>query len=617
MGRKTGGGSAALSILTALLCFGVGMAHAELKVLTIPKNPRNPNIPHSAYNGKQLIFKAIARGGDGNYAFSWDFDGDGNYDFNGNSGDAYNLSTTHTYPNQAQSVMYVANVRVQSAGETAFGTYLVYLDASVPTQANANNATDDHLLVMSDVALDDALWRLHILMSGRGGSNQAMTGHIPHNSGGDWTIATSAAGLWALVLNGHFPAYPSGTYSGPEPAGFIDDNDDLWRRSPYSEDALRVTNWILGQLSRTGINTDDEADDGRPAIANTNTGHGLTMGDNTYRHSIPTAAISVVASNFAETNTQAGNGDVINKPWKYIVQEMLDYVIYQQIDSTDKTADGSWLYTSCNNCNWGAGSADGSTAQWAAIGVEAALRTMTDAGVIVNNRVLYRLANNLKYNADPNNPGGGARYRNNSSWAEGMPTSPWGRLQLTGGTFVQAGMLGWNDTNVFNCGGAGGEQPYQPYSTVTRCEARNLYDNAKRALDDAYNNHWRDGNYNSGATNQGWIYALYSSQKGARSVVPEISTWAGRNWWREYQVWGVRGQRADGSYAPPPRRPHEQSAQHGLHGHDADPLAVHAQAQGDCQRRTDHRVRGMRGWGRRGDFRPLPVVPPRRRAADR
>ena len=34
---------------------------AAFKVITVPKNPLNPSVPHPAYNGRKTVFKAIAR----------------------------------------------------------------------------------------------------------------------------------------------------------------------------------------------------------------------------------------------------------------------------------------------------------------------------------------------------------------------------------------------------------------------------------------------------------------------------------------------------------------------------------------------------------------------------
>ena len=52
----------------------------------------DPTIPHQAYNGHVTTFKAIARGGDGNYVVEWDPEGDGTYRPSFTSTNRHNLS---------------------------------------------------------------------------------------------------------------------------------------------------------------------------------------------------------------------------------------------------------------------------------------------------------------------------------------------------------------------------------------------------------------------------------------------------------------------------------------------------------------------------------------------
>ena len=58
-----------------------GPPSGDLEVIPVPWVGTAPLIPHDAYNGKEITFKAIARGGDGTYLYEWDFNGDGTYDF--------------------------------------------------------------------------------------------------------------------------------------------------------------------------------------------------------------------------------------------------------------------------------------------------------------------------------------------------------------------------------------------------------------------------------------------------------------------------------------------------------------------------------------------------------
>ena len=261
---------AACCVMAGFSVLGAGQAEA-LTVLTVPNNPQDANVPHNAYNGKQTTYKAIVRDGNcGTYEYWWDGNGDG-VEESGRltTTNPYNLHYQWQIPNQASDRLFAARVRVACNGEEAIGTYLVFVNASVPSPANANTANPDQLAIMSDVALDDVLWHLHRLGGNYGGANSAITGYISHQSGGAWNVAVTAAATWAFSLNGAYPAYPPGSYAGPEPAGFLNNNNQLWARTPYSETAMRYTNWLLTQYSVVnGINASDEADDGRPAIAN-------------------------------------------------------------------------------------------------------------------------------------------------------------------------------------------------------------------------------------------------------------------------------------------------------------------------------------------------------------
>lgn len=234
-------------VSVAVVGLGLGAAGSAeaFSVVPVPKNPQDVNVPHNAYNGKATTYKAIVRDGNcGQYTYWWDPDGPGPIaeQAQQTTADPYNLGFQYTYPNQAADKLFAARVRVQCGAEEAIGTYLVYVTADVPGPGNANNATVEQLAIMSDVALDDVLWNLHREMISRGGNGAAITGYVDHQTNGvDWDVATTGAALWAWSLNGHFPAYPPATYAGPEPAGCLAKNNQLWARSPYSESAMRGT----------------------------------------------------------------------------------------------------------------------------------------------------------------------------------------------------------------------------------------------------------------------------------------------------------------------------------------------------------------------------------------
>ena len=312
---------AACFVMAGFGVLGTGQAEA-LTVLTVPKNPQDPNVPHNAYNGKQTTYKAIVRDGNcGTYEYWWDPDGDGDEDSGRlTTTNPYNLQYQWQIPNQANDRLFAARVRVACNGEEAIGSYLVYVNASVPAPGDANTANADQLAIMSDVALDDVLWQLHKLGQSYGGAGAAISGWINHQSGENWDVATTGAAMWAFALNGHYPAYPPGTYAGPEPAGFIATNNQLWARTPYAETGVRYMNYLLTRFAnRGGINANDEADDGRPAIAGTNDGNSLQMADDTYRHNVALGGLAVVAANMPGTTSQVG-GATAGQLWPWIIR---------------------------------------------------------------------------------------------------------------------------------------------------------------------------------------------------------------------------------------------------------------------------------------------------------
>ncbi|MFN3200913.1 MAG: hypothetical protein ACE366_21110, partial [Bradymonadia bacterium] len=521
---------------------------SALTVIPVPQNPQDTTVPHAAYNGSATTFKAIVRNGTPNYTVSFDYTGDGVYDHSYSTSNSYVLEATYTYPNVAVDTLYIAGIRVQDgAGNTAFGSYPVLISADVPAIANANNATEDQLNVMRSRAIDNGLWYLHKGMSNRGGSNNTMSGYISF-SDARHNISASAAYIWALTLNGHICAYQPGTINGPITADETFQNNQMWNNTPYAEDCIRIVNWMLSQMSTFNVSATDEGDDGNPAIAGTNDGIGYDFYNNMYSDGHAIAGLAVATAPLGDTVAQTGIAS--GNTWPFIAQQMIDFLVYAQNDgSNNANGMGGYLYTA-QTSNPGAGGADSSTFQWAIIGVESAYRAMVDRGVYVNNFFRGRLANNIRFAQGGN---GGVGYRNSS----GVPNatshpSTFGGIKLTAGMIVASGLLGWNDTSEFNCDGSNGvninEQPYSPYANITRCNARTIFDNYVNYMVTGWNYHWSSLNYNSSTESNIYMYNIYSTQKGARSNVPEIESFGGRDWFREFSVSLVRTQRSGGGW---------------------------------------------------------------------
>ncbi|MFN3198759.1 MAG: PKD domain-containing protein [Bradymonadia bacterium] len=539
--------------LGALLgCFStlaaVGTASA-LTVVPVPQNPNDLTVPHAAMNQTATTFKAIVREGSGPYTVSFDYQGDGTYDYTYNTSDPYVLEASYTYPDVAENTLIIANIRVtDNAGDTAFGSYPVFIYADVPTLSNANNATENQLGIMRRRAIDNGLWFMHKQMVNRAGSNNTITGSVrgPDSNAGQDQAASSGAYIWALTLNGYIAAYPPGTYVGPMTADETFQNDQMWNNSPYSEDAIRVINWFMSNAAyQGGLSGDDEGDDGNPAVVGTNDGQGLYFNGITtnriYGNGVAIAGMGVATAPLGDTVVQLGVAQ--NQTWPFVGQQMVDWLVWAQMDGAqDVNGMGAWYYTP--NPSTTTNNADGSTVQWGLIGLESCYRAMEDYGVYVNDFARGRIANQLRHSQFAS---GVVSYRNAKGW-----NAAYAPENLTGGLLVGGGLLGWNDPNQFNCDGANGvnvnEQPYLPYASITRCEAHQIFDRSFDWIGNNFTRQWHDGNYNNSNGAQLKMYAIYSNQKGARSTVPEIADFNGLDWYHQDSVSLLRTQNADGSW---------------------------------------------------------------------
>lgn len=296
----------ALAVLAFALIACSASVWAAPKIVVVPASAADPTIPHLAYNGRPVTLKAIARGFSSlaeaqSASFRWDTDGDGAFDDEpvaaGESlrprqcveatpegTTCYDLGKVITLPEQPANRLLRFTVRLAVPGQQdVYGSYPVFVRADVPAQTNpADNrtalpqhATDEQLEVMRAVALDEALWYLHLNIH-RSGSAAGITGTTPPTQSLGIMTASTAAALLLLEKTGHFPAYPPGAYAGVSPQGFAAANDARWNNDPYAEDAVRLFNHLLSGLAASGITSADEEDDGMAPIPGTNDVVGLT-----------------------------------------------------------------------------------------------------------------------------------------------------------------------------------------------------------------------------------------------------------------------------------------------------------------------------------------------------
>jgi hypothetical protein len=302
----------------------------------VPTPPLCSITPHDIISGQETALKATTVSTAAYYY--WDY-GDGSPAMAWTSvSDIYNLGALHTYTG--------------SVG-TSFTATVYVKDTASPTP-NINSAkyyltvrTND-LQTRVNIAIDKALWRMHREMRSRSGSGLAIVGYW---DSGNYTSSgyygNFAANTTAFLVNGHKP-----------------DSDPL-NPNPYSETSLRGINGTLVGLASTSV------------LSSLTNAHGTFSPDgnsNGLRTYVPQSDMyqggmvmdMLVAINQPATAAAVGGPGIVGQTYKNITQDMMDYYTYcQNINAGNRS--GSWRY-GCRD-----GDSDNSVAQWAAIGMMAAV----------------------------------------------------------------------------------------------------------------------------------------------------------------------------------------------------------------------------------------------------
>jgi hypothetical protein len=294
----------------------------------IPQPPLCIITPHDTVSGQSTTLKATTDStatqyywdyGDGTPAMAWT-----------NVSNTYNLGAAHTYTG-APGTTFVATVYVKNAGGTVnSGKYFVAVRV-------------DSLDVRVNIAIDKALWRLHLDMSSRSGSGASMVGYWnsgAHTSGG--YIGNHAANVTAFLVNGHQP------------------DSDLNNPNPYAETVLRGLNRTLNGLTRRTIPS--SITNRRGTFNPDQNGNGYAVyvsADDTYQTGMVMDMIA--ATGQPDMVAAVGTNGIIGQTFRTIGQDMFDYYAYCQ-NTSSGTPGGGWRY-GCPD-----GSSDNSVCQWAAVG---------------------------------------------------------------------------------------------------------------------------------------------------------------------------------------------------------------------------------------------------------
>jgi hypothetical protein len=548
-------------------------------VLTVPADPNDPAQPHYSYNGHLTTFKAVLRGIDPNdlYYYRWDVDGDGNWDQL--EGKPYAILDGKWYQGKGTDLSgkaYLPDIDSESELKTAvvqvttdvvngqpvnpmFGYYPVLQFGNLSSD-NPDQLNDEELVIMKNIAMDDALWYLHQNFVRNSDSGAGATGFI--NDGNNKKTNT-ALYLLALAENGRYPAYPAG-YNLFDTDELNDANDALYDSDPYTEDAMRAVNYLLISLSEMQVPEIDKSDDGGNRITGSENYSGLYIANNPAPEDNCSSLVlaALAKSRLAGAKAAAADNLVQGLPFELIVQRMVDAGVASQVDEINSAANalGGWTYTPAINLEqeFSPGVINSIISGGWIYALHAAEEEMGGRGVYVNNRLKNRLANNLYY--AQNTADGGPRYSNLSDFSI---------FSVTGNYLLACKWLGWDQWDMSDESDAG-----YPYIQLTKGQARQVYDGYLQYVITNWENSsdqgneyciyyggylWTDGDYDGAVRSASFAGAAASnlrpkSMAGIKNAAESeymtipIQAFGEHNWEREFAVSLIKGQHSSGGY---------------------------------------------------------------------
>ncbi len=318
------------------------------EAICVPWQPSNLTKPHFTYSGAQITLKGIARGDATEYR--WDF-GDGGSTSWAPVTDPYNLGVTHTYTGIVTQPFSATLYVKDGLGEEDQCTYKTRIhlssDLSDPAQMD----------VRINMAIDEGLWWLHRTMirgtygAGSPGYDQPY-GWWDVSGGANYDMPAVGTAVDAFQLHG---SKVIGDYDG----------------NPYVETVQRGMNYILCHTYDHGIGGQTAGD------PDTN-GNGIGLfinyydswsNDNqTYIGGI--CAITVASSGAPNRIASVGGANVYGRYHHEIVQDLVDYFAWGQVDAAYGQYRGGWRY----RANYT--SSDMSTTQWPVLAMLAAEENM-------------------------------------------------------------------------------------------------------------------------------------------------------------------------------------------------------------------------------------------------
>ena len=309
-------------------------------VFVTTTRPANRAARHETYSGATMTLGAVGLGGN---QFMWDF-GDGSPATAWTAiTNSYNLGVTHVYTGPAgEETEYLATVTVRHSA-----------NPSVTWQAEFPIVVKDRTLdVDTAMAIEKGLWYLHTTMT-----RSTFALGAPGN--GQQYGAWSGEQLWFTIAGARAFAAQGHKLTG---ANRLTD--------PYSEDIMRLTNYLMTQLTSGAITTQVHAGVTHQPDTNGN-GYGLFVAGSGGSAGYYDGFMLDLLVHLGPPQWTAASGvapRVIGRTLKDISQDFIDWLAFGQADSGQYR--GGWHYTPNTN------TADNSTSMYPATGLLAA-REMT------------------------------------------------------------------------------------------------------------------------------------------------------------------------------------------------------------------------------------------------
>jgi hypothetical protein len=289
------------------------------EVVTVPTQGELLSVPHTAWIGKEIIFKGTAHDADGDATmteYKWDF-GDG-YSTGWVSGiNPYVIEAKHTYtgtmadstpygPGKYFTAWLYVKDNTERIGQDSY--FVAIWDVSDPDQMSKAEA---------NVAIDNGLWWLHKQQTRDTYPDGADYGYWDN---ADYDVATTGAAVEAFELQGHV--------AKGDPYDISED--------PYVETVQRGLNFLFNNAEVVPIGQDPALCPlGNPDV--NGNGIGLAIHGPDGRARMYEAGITLMTMGSSNAPTRvATTGSVAGRTYLDITQDIVDFMAWAQDEQVDE-----------------------------------------------------------------------------------------------------------------------------------------------------------------------------------------------------------------------------------------------------------------------------------------